>query len=467
MSKKYKDGLFIFHRDLRIEDNTTLLEALKICHKVYCCFIFTKEQASSENRFRSLNALSFMIESLESLSTNIKKSGGELAFFYGSSEIQVLQKLVKEIPVDCVFFNSDYTPYAVERESVIKELCDDLNIHLVSRHDLYLQEPGSIVSQGSQEAYKKFTPFYEAVLKKPVLPPSRSGAFGSLSTFPKNSHQKSIDSIKTEILPKTIHGSRIVIGGRKEGLRILNRALQTQSEYAKTRDYMSKPCSQLSAYIKFGVLSIREVYDAFKKKYGSTCEFIRQLYWRDFYAHLLFAFPKGLTGEHFSGIRWSSSKTWFQAWSSGKTGFPIVDAAIRELIETGYMHNRGRMIVASFLTKTLGLSWKLGEHFFATHLTDYDVASNNGNWQNISSTGIYAEPYFRDMNPWIQSKKFDPDCEYIKKWVPELAEIPIEVIHKWYDLYKDSEYKDKYCKPICVYEEQKKVVLEKYEKALS
>jgi len=466
MTKKYKEGLFIFHRDLRIEDNTTLLEALTTCHKVYCCFIFTKEQASSENRFRSLYALSFMIESLESLETSIKKAGGELTFLYGPSEVKVLKKLLIEVPVDCIFFNSDYTPYAVERESKIKELCKIYDIQIQSKPDLYLQEPGSIISEGSKEAYKKFTPFYETVLKKPILPVVRNTSYGPLSPFPKNPYQKTLASIKSAILPKTNPNHRIVKGGRQEGLRGLNRALQTQVEYAKTRDIMSKPCSQLSAYIKFGVLSIREVYEPFKKKMGAKCEFIRQLYWRDFYAHLLFAFPEGLHGKYFKGIRWNTSKVWFQSWSSGKTGFPMVDAAIRELVETGYMHNRGRMIVASFLTKTLGLSWKLGEEFFATHLTDYDVASNNGNWQNISSTGIYAEPYFRDMNPWIQSKKFDPDCEYIKKWVPELAEIEPEIIHKWYDFYKDPEYKGVYIKPICIYEEQKKIVLEKYEHSI-
>ena len=465
--KTYKEGLFIFHRDLRIEDNTTLIEALKICHKVYCCFIFTKEQASSENRFRSLNALSFMIESLENLASSIKTVGGELAFFYGDSEVKILEKLLEEMPVDCVFFNSDYTPYAVEREYVTKELCSLLNIQVCSKHDLYLQEPGKIISAGSQEAYKKFTPFYETVLRNTVLPVVRNTNFGPLSDFPKNSYEKTLDSIKKEILPTNLRSNRIVKGGRKDSIRVLNRALQTQSDYGKTRDYMSKPCSQLSAYIKFGVLSIREVYDAFKKKFGAKCEFIRQLYWRDFYAHLLYAFPDGLKGKHFKGIHWSQSKTWFSAWSSGKTGFPIVDAAIRELVETGYMHNRGRMIVASFLTKTLGLSWKLGEEFFATHLTDYDIASNNGNWQNISSTGIYAEPYFRDMNPWIQCKKFDPDCEYIKKWVPELSGLESGIIHKWNLNYNLPEYKGIYIKPICVYEEQKKVVLEKYQNVLS
>ena len=460
--KTYNEGLFIFHRDLRIQDNTTFLEALKICHKVYCCFIFTKEQASSENRFRSLNALSFMIESLESLARSIKDAGGELAFFYGPSEVKVLEKLLAKVPLDCIFFNSDYTPYAVQRESEIKELCNHFDIQIQCKPDLYLQEPGSIISEGSQEAYKKFTPFYETVLKKPILPVNRNTNFSPLSHFPKNPYEKTLTSIKSTILPKMIPSNRIVNGGRQEGLRVLNRALQTQAEYAKTRDIMSKPCSQLSAYIKFGVLSIREVYHAFKKKFGSNCEFIRQLFWRDFYAHLLFAFPEVLYGKHFKGLRWTQSKSWFQAWSSGKTGFPIVDAAMRELIESGYMHNRGRMIAASFLTKTLGISWKLGEEFFAIHLTDYDVASNNGNWQNISSTGIYAEPYFRDMNPWIQSKKFDPDCEYIKKWVPELAGLESAIIHKWYDFYKDPEYKGVYIKPICVYEDQKRVVLEKY-----
>jgi len=408
-----------------------------------------------------------MIESLESLAASIKNAGGELAFFYGSSEIEVLKKLVKEVPIECIGFNRDYTPYAVEREFVLQDLCDKLRIDIIAGHDLYLQAPGSIISTGSREAYKKFTPFYETVLKRPVLPVVRNTNYGAFAAFPRNTLEKSLDSITSTILTKSVGKTeRIVRGGRKDGLLVLNRALQTQANYGKTRDYMNKPCSQLSAYIKFGVLSIREIYEPFKKKFGSTCEFIRQLYWRDFYAHLLFAFPKGLDGEHFGSIRWTTSKNWFQAWSSGKTGFPIVDAAIRELVATGYMHNRGRMIVASFLTKTLGLSWKLGERFFATHLTDYDIASNNGNWQNISSTGIYAEAYFRDMNPWIQSKKFDPDCEYIKKWVPEVADIPTEVIHKWYEFYKATEYKGKYITPICIYEEQKKVVLEKYEKAL-
>ena len=463
--KKYKEGLFIFHRDLRITDNTALIEALNSCHKVYCCFIFTKDQASSENRFRSINSLSFMIESLENLADLIKKAGGELAFFYGQSEEQVLDKLLVDTQIECVFFNSDYTPYAVHRESVTKELCKKYNIEVETKADLYLQEPGTITSAGSRTAYKKFTPFYEAVLKKSVEPAVRNTAFSPLATFPKNSQQKSLDSIKSAISASDDKKGRIVIGGRKEAIKVLNRALQAQTDYGKTRDILSRPCSQLSAYIKFGVLSIREIYEPFKKKWGARCEFIRQLYWRDFYAHLLFAFPKGLDGKYFGTIRWSSSKEWFQAWSDGKTGFPIVDAAIRELVETGYMHNRGRMIVASFLTKTLGISWKLGERFFAQHLTDYDIASNNGNWQNISSTGIYAEPYFRDMNPWIQSKKFDPECEYIKKWVPELEKIPNNVIHKWYDFYKDPSFKDIYIKPICVYEEQKKIVLEKYEKA--
>ena len=461
---KYQKGLFIFHRDLRTIDNTTLLEAVKLCHKVYVCFIFTEEQASSANTYRSIPAVSFMIECLKSLSEYTK---GELAFFYGKSESSVLQNLLGNFKVDCLFYNRDYTPYAIERERVTKEICGDYSVDVISLADLYLFEPGSIVTQSanvgsssSPNVYKKFTPFYDSVVMKTVDLPKRT-TIGSFTTFPKGLGQRSLTSIQNELIPMGQKVERIVLGGRKEGIKVLNRSLQTQSKYEETRDLFSKETSHLSAYIKFGVLSIREIYHAFEKKYGRRNEFIRQLLWRDFYAHLLFAHPHSIKGEHFGGIKWTTSKKWYKMWCDGETGFPIVDAAMRELNSTGYMHNRGRMIVATFLTKTLGLSWKLGEAYFARCLTDYDIASNNGNWQNISSTGVYAQPYFRDMNPWIQSKRFDAQCEYIKKWVPELGSLEPKVIHHWYRYY-DS-HKGIYCPPMVDYDTQKKLVLDKYE----
>jgi deoxyribodipyrimidine photo-lyase len=164
----------------------------------------------------------------------------------------------------------------------------------------------------------------------------------------------------------------------------------------------------------------------------------------------------------YSKIKWHKNASWFNAWTNGTTGFPVVDACMRQLNTTGYMHNRGRLIVASFLVKTLLINWKEGEKYFATKLVDYDPASNNGNWQWISSSGVDSQPYFRIFNPWSQSENFDPDAIYIKKWVPELADVPAKDIHQWFHSWKDYKDSVKYYKPICEYEIQKERALKMY-----
>ena len=219
---------------------------------------------------------------------------------------------------------------------------------------------------------------------------------------------------------------------------------------------------QLSAYIKFGCISIREVY----KKFKSNVKIIRQLIWRDFYANILFEYPNVLhqaMKEKYRKIKWNHNVQYLNAWKEGKTGFPIVDAAMRELNETGFMHNRGRLIVSSFLIKTLLINWQEGEKYFATRLIDYDPASNNGNWQWGASTGVDSQPYFRIFNPWLQSKTHDPDCAYIKKWIPELKDIPNKEIHKWYN-YCNNYTKLKYLFPIVDFDKQKKLSLKMYAK---
>jgi len=272
------------------------------------------------------------------------------------------------------------------------------------------------------------------------------------------------DMKKTVFSRDSVSDKKIVVGGRSQGTKLLANALKTQSSYEKTRDFVALPTSRLSAHLKFGTISIREAYHAFAEKYGRKCEFIRQLYWRDFFAHLLFYYPDSITGANYKHLRWNMSKRWADAWKSGKTGFPMIDAGMRELEQTGYMHNRARLIAANFFSKTLGLDWKIGEMHYARNLTDYDVASNNGNWQTISSTGIYHQAYFRDVNPWIQSRKLDNDCVYIKRWVPELANVENRVIHNWFDYCDKPEYKGVYIKPIVDYREQKEQVLELYTK---
>jgi deoxyribodipyrimidine photo-lyase len=243
------------------------------------------------------------------------------------------------------------------------------------------------------------------------------------------------------------------------------------NHYSKTRDELSKQTSKLSAYIKFGCISIREVYKTFRSKH----EFIRQLYWRDFYAGVLFSFPHVLgqaLKPNYNKIKWHHNENWFKNWCNGETGFPIVDAGMRQMNETGYMHNRARLIVMSFLIKILLIDWKHGEKYFATKLTDYDPASNNGNIQWVMGGGSDSQPYFRIFNPWSQQKEHDPSCEYIKTWIPELKDVDNKIILNWETEYNNSDNKNsnnkdiKYVKPICDYKIQKEKCLKMYKDAL-
>ena len=198
-------------------------------------------------------------------------------------------------------------------------------------------------------------------------------------------------------------------------------------------DIMSEETSMLSAYIKYGCVSIREVLSKFKAKYSAHHELIRQLIWRDFYMHLLSENPEsldGLSNSKMRKIKWSKNTERLKKWKEGTTGFPLVDAGMRQMNKTGYMHNRARMIVATFLSKILYLDWKEGEKYFAQQLVDYDVASNSGNWQAIVGGGLYAMPWFRILSPWTQSEKNDNDLDYIREWVPELKDVPDKHIHK-------------------------------------
>lgn len=457
-------GLFIFHRDLRAVDNKGLLYAQSKCSRLYTCFIFTPEQVSSENKYRSVHSIAFMLECLDELGKTIHAQGGKLLFFYGDS-VDVLQTLIREANIDCVFSNRDYTPYAVQRDKKIMELCQTENIGCEFSADYYLVEPNA------ERAYRKYTPFYEAMQQPEyaVVRPSKvrlTNLTQPSATKKTSSIAVTLSFIQSKMGIDEMEG-RIVEGGRKSGVACLKKALREQVKYGEMRDELSYSTSHLSAHLKFGTVSIREAYWAFADVYGKKCRFIAELYWRDFFAHILYAYPETLKGKYGEKMVWTDSVGWLNRWKSGKTGFPVVDAGMRELNQTGYMHNRSRMVVASFLVKTLGIDWRLGERYFAEKLTDYDVASNNGNWQNISSTGMYNQPYFRDMNPWIQSAKFDKDCEYIKKWVPELKEVEPRVIHKWHVHCKDPKYKNTYVEPIVDYSLQKNIVLGRYKKAFT
>ena len=456
MNSKFENGLFIFRRDLRIVDNNGLNLLNEKCKNIFTIFIFTPEQVGSGNKYKSDNSVQFMIESLQDLASQINKSGGHLYTFYGHND-KIVADCIKAFDINVVCFNLDISPYAKERDEKIIKLCEHMKTYVMYDYDYYLHQPGTIVN-GSGEPYQKFTPYYNTALKKKIESPAgpRKIHFKrSESHIPgKISLEQAFNKFTKENPDILVHG------GRPEAIKTLKTAVRTQTHYPKTHNELDKQTTQLSAYLKFGCISIREAYKALHGKR----DIIRQLIWRDFYANILYSFPHVLghaMKQKYNKVHWHHNTNWFKAWCDGETGFPVVDAGMRQLNETGYMHNRARLIVASFLTKTLLIDWREGEEYFASKLTDYDPAYNNGNWQWVASTGADSQPYFRIFNPWEQAKNFDPDCEYIKKWVPELADVPDKDILNWETEW--NKFKDiKYCKPIVDYKKQKDLALKMF-----
>lgn len=438
--KQHKLGIFLFHRDLRVVDNTSLNALTAICDEIVPVFIFTPEQVTDKNKYKSDASVQFMIESLDELATECP-----LVTFYGDTTT-VMKRLVKETGATAVGFNEDYTPYAVKRdEDLVDGLGDEVEV--VSKADFYLTRPGEVVT-GSGAAYKKFTPFYEAVLKH--ISALKMGVTKPSSKRHINWHNVAGSgniTLKEAYTRFTNPNPEIAVrGGRIEGLKMLTSAKSLRN-YDKTRDTLALPTTQASAYLKFGCVSVREMYEAVK----GIPALLRQLIWRDFYAHVLFAYPDGVLKR--PAIKWTRNKKWLDAWKEGRTGFPLVDAAMRQLNTTGYMHNRGRMLVASFLSKTLLIDWREGERYFATKLVDYDIASNSLNWQNTIFDNL---PYVKIFNPWTHSKEHDPDASYIKRWVPELRDVAVNDIHK-----PEGDRGD-YVRPIVDYVEQREKAMKEY-----
>lgn len=457
----YKKGLFIFRRDFRIKDNLALNKAHNECEQIYPVFIFTPEQVSNKNTFKSDNAVQFMIESLDVLEKEIKRENGVIHFYYGENN-KIISNLIKKWRIDCIYFNEDITPYAKKRDASIKKLCANFKIECKTAQDYYLYEPGSIVTT-TGTPYTKFTPYYNNVLSRNVDNPKYIQKF----KFSNNKDSESI-TLKEAYISYTIPNPSILVnGGRDNALKIIN-SISTFENYGKERNDLGKRTTLLSAYIKFGCISIREAYHKIKKVLGLNTSLMRQLIWRDFYAQLLYSFPQVLGSplkEKYDDIEWENNPRLFQLWKEGKTGFPIVDAGMRQLNKTGYMHNRARLITASFLIKILLIDWQKGEKYFAQKLTDYDPASNNGNWQWVSSTGADSQPYFRIFSPWRQSEKHDKDASYIKKWIPELKNVDNKHIHAWDEYY--SNYKDvSYPKPCVDYSTQRNKAVTMYRNAI-
>lgn len=454
--KRYKKGLFVFRRDLRLEDNVGLIEMLKDCEQVIPIFIFDSRQ-TKQHAYKSENALLFMIESLKDLQGQLKKKGGRLYFFEGVAE-RVIEGLIKKDGIDAVYLNRDYTPFSRKRDNAIRNVCEKQEVYFRAYDSILLNAPDKVLKDDGKP-YTVYTPYMRKARKNKVgkILGNRFGNYytGSL----KGEMKKPFDWFSY------INEDLKVRGGRSEALRILNN-IERFDDYEHKRDFPDvDETTHLSAYLKFGCVSPREVYWAVCEKLGVKHGLINQLYWRDFYVQIAFYFPHVFGRafkEKYDKVKWSQSKKNLKAWQEGKTGFPIVDAGMRELNVTGFMHNRVRMIVASFLVKDLHIDWREGEKYFATKLVDYDPAVNNGNWQWGASTGCDAQPYFRIFNPWSQGKKFDEFAEYIKRWVPELEGLEADEIHSWFDVEREVDYP----KPIVDHKEVSKQALEMFKRVV-
>ncbi|MBM17944.1 MAG: deoxyribodipyrimidine photolyase [Epsilonproteobacteria bacterium] len=437
---EHKVAVHIFRRDLRLQDNTALLHALNNAQTVVPCFIFDKRQVS-KNEYKSNNAIQFMITSLKELNKELQDKDSQLYIFYGTAE-KIIPKIIKETEATLLTFNKDYTPFALKRDEEITKLCKEHEIECSIHEDALLNKPEDVVKSDG-DPYTVFTPYMKNARKSKRVSAPEVNKFRSY--YQKKITSAESTSLFTEILKEKNKDIKVQ-GGREEGLKLLRRAT-TLDEYQTLRDFPAKDyTTHLSAHHKFGTISVRESYH--KLKDANIKGLINELYWRDFFTNITYHFPHVIGKafrEKYNAINWSYSKNNFEKWCKGETGFPIVDAGMRELNTTGYMHNRIRMITASFLVKDLHIDWRWGEKYFAQQLVDYDPAVNNGNWQWAASTGCDAQPYFRIFNPWSQQKKFDEDCEYIKTWIPELQKYTPKEIH---NLFKKQPENMKYPKPM-------------------
>lgn len=431
--KRYQKSLFIFRRDLRLADNTALNSALVQSRQVVACFIFDPRQIEP-HPYQSQTALQFMLQTLRDLQRRIAGHGCQLYLFNDHPE-RVISRLRNDMSIEAVFVNRDYTPFSRQRDADMQKQCGTLGLDFHSHGDLLLNEPEQLL-KNDESPYQVFTAFYQRARQNPIALPQELSP-GLFVDTPQ------IDAGEDLIGHFLRTHSNTLLGGRSEALAILEN-LATCRDYQQQRDFPAQEAtSHLSAYLKFGCCSIREAYYAIAQSLGDEHPLLRQLYWRDFFTHIAFHYPHVFGHafhRRFDAIRWQNDEDLFSAWADGRTGFPIVDAGMRELRQTGCMHNRLRMITASFLVKDLHIDWRWGERYFARHLLDYDPCLNNGNWQWAASTGCDAQPYFRIFNPWLQQKKFDAECVYIKRWLPELRPFPAAMIHQWHKNFQNCGY---------------------------
>ena len=428
-----KITLFWFRRDLRLEDNTGLFQSLLHGKNILPLFIFDRLILDKLDE-KGDPRVEFIHDRISEIKAQLEQKGSSLLVRHGEPQ-EVFSDLMTEYAVQSVYTNRDYEPYAKERDRAIEMLMEKNGVKFFSFKDQVIFEPGEILNQ-SGEFYKVFTPFSRIWLEK--------FAQADVRESPSPDWRNLFHCPPLPLI------SLKEIGFARSPIQIPPRVMDEEliSQYAHTRDFPSKKgTSRLGIHLRFGTISIRKLA-GLAANHPET--FLKELIWREFYMMILWFNPQVVDRAFkpaYDRIVWRNSLEEFQVWCDGKTGYPLVDAGMRELNETGYMHNRVRMVVASFLTKHLLIDWRWGEAYFAAKLLDFDLAANNGSWQWAAGTGTDAQPYFRIFNPEAQMLKFDRELGYVKKWIPELETI-------------------KYPKPIVAHKFARERALETYKKAL-
>jgi deoxyribodipyrimidine photo-lyase len=402
-------SIFWFRRDLRLEDNTGLYHALKEKTPVLPIFIFDKHILDDLEDTDDAR-VTFIHQELRSLKEKLENNGSSLRVYYGFPE-EIWPSIIEEYPIQAVYTNHDYEPYAIDRDKQVRKLLEERDIPFHTYKDHVLFEKNEVL-KGDGTPYTVFTP-YSRVWK------AKMKELGE-EAFPHFSSENLLDQfVKTAAYEMP---SLKDMGFELSSIEFPSKEVPRKriKEYSDKRNFPAlEGTSRLGIHFRFGTISIR---GKAKKAVQLNETYLNELIWRDFYAMILSHFPHVVNGpfrKKYEYIEWRNKEAEFEAWCEGRTGYPIVDAGMRELNETGYMHNRVRMIVASFLTKHLLIDWRWGEAYFARKLLDFELASNNGGWQWAAGTGTDAAPYFRIFNPESQQKKFDKELKYIRQWVPE------------------------------------------------
>lgn len=428
-------------RDIRLNDNVVLHHALNDGASVIPVFIFDPKLFHSKKLAPARKQ--FMLQALAVLDANLKKRGSYLVVRQGDP-VQELLKLVRETDAGAVYFHADYTPYARRRDANVVAALDKAGVKYETFNELYLSDPDQVLKKDGTPytVYSAYRKRFERV----VTLPARCSIKKKIET------PREIASLDLNALMPTFN-TRYAKGGENAGIKLAHNFMARKNglaQYSKTRNDMGADAtSHLSAHLHFGTVSVRELVrmarrkiptQALQRKRTSKAQhpganaqvWLDELVWREFFSQVLYHFPHAARQSFrpkYTHLRWNTDRNTFTAWTCGQTGYPIVDAGMRELNATGWMHNRSRMIVASFLTKDLLINWQDGEAYFLQQLVDGDMASNDGGWQWAAGTGTDAQPYFRIFNPLLQGKRFDPTGVYVRRWVPELAKLPNRYIH--------------------------------------